>query len=109
MNWNILWLIQSVQEGILILILVEITHINLLVSLYSDIEYKSSPAALGVAQKRASAPGLIYQYSVVSGLKPILWNCTFEIVILTKGISDFPIGLLLKILRAVFKLVLQFL
>ena len=109
LKWNILSLIQSVQEGILILILIEITHINLLVSLYSDIEYKSSPTALGVAQKRASAPGLIYQYSVVSGLKSILWICKSETVILIKGISDFPIGLLLKILRAIFKLILQFL
>lgn len=51
--------------GLLIPIPVEITHINLLVSLCSDIEHKFSPAASGGAPKGASAPGLISQYSVV--------------------------------------------
>lgn len=50
-------------EGILIPIPVETVHINLLVSLGSDIEYKFSPAASGGALK--GAPGLISQYSVV--------------------------------------------
>lgn len=52
-------------EGILIPIPVETVHIDLLVSLCSDTEYKFSPAASGGAPKGASAPGLISQYSVV--------------------------------------------
>ena len=44
---------------------VAISPINLLVNLCSNIEYKSSPVASGVAQKGANAPGLISQYSIV--------------------------------------------
>ena len=35
--------------------------------------------------------------------------CKSGIVILIKGVSDSPVGLLFEILRTVFKLVLQFL
>ena len=64
--------------GILIPMPVEITHINLLVSLCSDIKYKPSLAASGVAQKGANTPGLISQCSVVLGWKSILYICNLE-------------------------------
>ena len=57
---------------------VEITHINLLVSLCSDREYKPSLADSGVAQKETNTPGPISQYSVFWRWKSILYICNLE-------------------------------
>lgn len=51
--------------GILIPIPVEIAHINPLVSVWSGIEYESSPVTSGVAQKGAGALRVISKYSLV--------------------------------------------
>lgn len=54
------WINSKCLGDVLIAIPVEIAHTNPLVSLCSDVGDKSSLEPSGVAQKGASAPGLIF-------------------------------------------------
>ena len=57
--------IPKCPGGILIPIPVEIAHTNPLVSVWSGIEYESSPGTSEVAQKGAGALGVIFKYLIV--------------------------------------------